>query len=116
ALVTDPPYCSGAVTLAGKQQEPAQKYQHSSVRRRYPAMYGDARDQRSFTVWMTMWLCESRRILKDGSPALVFTDWRQLPSVTDAVQAAGFSWRSVLVWHKRTGRPMQGEFRRDAEF
>lgn len=46
----------------------------------------------------------------------MFSDWRQLPAMTDAVQAAGWTWRGVVVWHKRTGRPLRGEFRREAEF
>ena len=32
------------------------------------------------------------------------------------LQAAGFEWRGIVVWHKSTARPMLGAFRRDAEF
>lgn len=116
ALITDPPYCSGAATLTGKRQSPAEKYQNSGTMKHYPEMLGDARDQRSFTHWMAMWLCECWRILKNGAPVLIFTDWRQLPSVTDVLQIAGFSWRGIVVWHKPGGRPMLGEFRHDTEF
>lgn len=116
AVITDPPYSSGAATLAGKQVNPADKYQQTGTKRRYPPMLGDGKDQRSFTLWCTLWLSECWRIAKDGAPLLVFTDWRQLPSVTDAVQAAGFLWRGVVVWHKSSARPMLGEFRRDSEF
>lgn len=116
ALITDPPYSSGAATLAGKQASPAQKYQQSGTKKEYPPMLGDAKDQRSFTLWSTLWLTECWRILQEGAPVLVFTDWRQLPAVTDAVQAAGFMWRSVVVWHKTSARPLMGEFRRDTEF
>lgn len=116
AVITDPPYSSGAATLSGKQAAPAAKYQQTGTKKTYPPMLGDAKDQRSFTWWMTQWLCECWRIAKDGAPLLVFTDWRQLPSVTDAVQAAGFSWRGLVVWNKPSARPMLGEFRRDAEF
>ena len=116
ALITDPPYSSGAATLAGKQASPASKYQNSGTKKVYPPMLGDAKDQRSFTLWCTLWLSECWRILQDGAPVLIFTDWRQLPAVTDAVQAAGFMWRGVVVWHKTSARPMLGEFRRDSEF
>lgn len=116
AILTDPPYSSGAATLSGKQANPANKYQQTGTKKTYPSMLGDCRDQRSFTLWMTLWLSECWRIAKPGAPALVFTDWRQLPSVVDAVQAAGFSYRGVVVWHKRSARPMLGEFRRDSEF
>jgi DNA modification methylase len=116
ALITDPPYSSGAATLVGKQADPASKYQKSDTKKAYPPMLGDAKDQRSFTLWSTLWMTECWRILKDGAPVLVFTDWRQLPSVTDAVQASGFLWRSIVVWHKASARPLLGEFRRDSEF
>ncbi len=115
-IITDPPYSSGALTLAGKQADPEHKYQSSSVKKSYPAMLGDGKDQRSFLAWETMWLTECWRVAKTGAPVLVFTDWRQLPITTDALQAAGFFWRGVVVWHKKSGRPMLGEFRREAEF
>ena len=35
---------------------------------------------------------------------------------TDAIQAAGWMWRGIVVWHKPSARPMIGEFRRDSEF
>lgn len=116
AVITDPPYSTGGISLASKQQDPAKKYQNSGTKKTYPAMLGDGRDQRSFTYWATLWLSECRRVARDGSPCLVFTDWRQLPSLTDAIQAAGWLWRGVVVWQKPSARPMIGEFRREAEF
>jgi site-specific DNA-methyltransferase (adenine-specific) len=115
-VITDPPYSTGAATLAGKQAPPGDKYQRSNTKKQYPEMLGDGKDQRSFLTWATMWLTEAWRIAKDGAPILIFTDWRQLPTITDALQAAGFLWRGVVVWNKRCGRPMQGEFKRDCEF
>ena len=115
-IITDPPYSTGALTLAGKQADPNKKYQNSSTKKTFPEMLGDGKDQRSFLAWATMWLTEAWRVVKNGAPVLVFTDWRQLPTVTDALQAAGFSWRGIIIWHKKCGRPMRGEFRRDSEF
>lgn len=116
AVITDPPYCSGAATLSGKQADPAAKYQQTGTKKTYPPLLGDAKDQRSFTWWVTQWLCECWRIARDGAPLLVFTDWRQLPCVTDAVQSAGWMWRGIVVWNKPSARPVLGEFRRDSEF
>ena len=121
AVITDPPYSTGGMTLASKQQDPATKYQQSGTKKTYPAMLGDGRDQRSYAFWATLWLSECWRVARDGSPLLllllvVFTDWRQLPSLTDAIQAAGWLWRGVVVWQKPSARPMIGEFRREAEF
>ena len=36
--------------------------------------------------------------------------------MTDALQAAGFHWRGLVVWNKLCGRPVLGEFKRDCEF
>ena len=46
AVITDPPYCSGGVTLSARQADPAHKYQQSGTKRTYPPMLGDGRDQR----------------------------------------------------------------------
>lgn len=39
----------------------------------------DERDQRSHLAWMQLWLAQCNRVLRDGAPVLLFTDWRQLP-------------------------------------
>lgn len=67
-------------------------------------------------MWATLWLGECWRLAKPGTPCLVFSDWRQLPAMTDAIQAAGWAWKGVVVWHKPSARPMLGSFRRDTEF
>ncbi|MCL1524884.1 DNA-methyltransferase [Xanthomonas nasturtii] len=78
---------------------------------------GDERDQRSHLKWMHLWLSECARVLKDGAPVLLFTDWRQLPLTTDALQIAGFTWRGITVWDKTEGvRPQLGRFRNQAEY
>lgn len=116
AVLTDPPYSSGGLHAGARRIDPAQKYQNSGTKRTYPPMLGDLKDQRSFITWATLWLSECWRLAKPGSPIMVFTDWRQLPAMTDAVQAAGFEWRGIVVWHKPSARPMMGAFRRDCEF
>lgn len=116
AILTDPPYSSGGLTLGARQADPSQKYQASGTKRQYPPMLGDAKDQRSWTLWCTFWLGECWRIARDGAPLMVFTDWRQLPALSDAVQAAGWSWRGIVVWEKRGSRPQMGRFRQQCEF
>lgn len=116
AVLTDPPYSSGGVTLGARQADPAQKYQQSGTKRRYPSMLGDAKDQRSWTMWCTLWLGECWRIARDGAPLMVFTDWRQLPALSDAVQAAGWKWLGIVPWDKRSARPQIGKFRQQCEY
>jgi site-specific DNA-methyltransferase (adenine-specific) len=118
-LITDPPYSSGGLHTTTRQQSTAKKYlsqKHTGFGAPELNFEGDNRDQRSWTTWCTLWLTECYRTLKTGSPAAIFTDWRQLPSLTDAFQAAGFIWRGVYVWDKKNARPNAGKFRQTAEF
>ena len=116
AVITDPPYSSGGVTLSARQAEPAAKYQQSGTVRQYPPMLGDGKDQRSFTAWAMLWLGECWRVARDGATLLLFTDWRQLPSMTDALQGAGWLWLGVVPWNKRSARPQMGKFRQQCEY
>lgn len=47
---------------------------------------------------------------------MMFTDWRQLPTMSDALQAGGWQWRRIVVWDKPTARPSMGEFKNQCEF
>ncbi|OHC95911.1 MAG: adenine methyltransferase [Sphingomonadales bacterium RIFCSPHIGHO2_01_FULL_65_20] len=119
ALITDPPYSSGGLHMGARQAAPSAKYMQGNGQTKWAEaeFLGDHRDQRSHTLWMTLWLAECFRLLKDGAPVCLFTDWRQLPITTDALQAAGFTWRGVAVWDKTEGvRPQLGRFRAQAEY
>ncbi len=116
AVLTDPPYSSGGLTPSERQCEPEQKYRSPTFKRSFPAMLGDVKDQHSWTRWCTFWLVECWRIAQAGAPLMVFTDWRQLPALSDALQGAGWIWRGIVVWDKRVGRPMPGRFRPQCEY
>jgi site-specific DNA-methyltransferase (adenine-specific) len=116
-IVTDPPYSSGGLYRGDRLRPPGKKYRTDEAQLHRPEFAGDARDGRSYLAWCVLWLTESRRACRDGSPAVVFADWRQLPTVTDALQAAGWVWRGIAVWDKGEGaRPQPGRFRQQAEF
>ncbi len=117
ALITDPPYSSGGLHTMTRQQSTRSKYVNEGEFNQDKYNFeGDNRDQRSWEMWCTLWLSECYRLLKPGSPACVFIDWRQLPTLSDAFQAAGFIWRGVYVWDKKNARPNAGKFRQTAEF
>lgn len=114
-LLTDPPYCSGGRT--DKAALTSAKYQSSAHRGLYPEFAGDTRDQRSYFAWSTLWLSHARALLVPSALGCVFSDWRQLPTTTDALQAAGFIWRGVVPWDKtESGRPQRGRYRAQAEY
>lgn len=115
-ILTDPPYSSGGVSLGQKQRATSSKYQSTGVTKRFPEFSGDGRDQRSFLTWATLWMAECYRIAKPGTVAMVFTDWRQLPVMSDALQAGGWMWRRIAIWDKPSARPSVGEFKNQCEF
>ena len=48
---------------------------------------------------------------------MVFTDWRQLPLTSDALQIAGWTWRGIIPWDKTEScRPQLGLYRNQAEY
>ena len=116
AVITDPPYASGGSTPAEKNKTTNQKYSSMSPDKALPDFAGDQMDQRSWTNFMTDWLNEAYRLCKPGAPICLFIDWRQYPSLSDAMQRAGWIWRGVAVWDKVTCRPQKGRFRQQAEF
>jgi site-specific DNA-methyltransferase (adenine-specific) len=117
AVITDPPYSSGGFTRGDRSLPPAMKYTMNGTKIARPAFSGDNRDQRSFAYWCALWLGECLRVAKPGAPLCVFTDWRQLPTMTDAVQAGGWVWRGIVVWDKTEAcRPAMGRFAAQCEY
>jgi site-specific DNA-methyltransferase (adenine-specific) len=116
AVVTDPPYSSGGFMRGDRMASTRVKYQTSDARRMHPTFSGDNRDQRGFLYWCALWLAECRRIAKPGGMVCVFTDWRQLPTTTDAIQAGGWIWRGIVPWDKVNARPQANRFTAQAEY
>lgn len=117
ALITDPPYSSGGFTRGDRSKSVGEKYSAAETAlNTKPDFDGDNRDQRGFLAWYTLWLTDSLRVLKSGAPVVLFTDWRQLPLTTDAMQAGGFLWRGIAVWAKTVCRPQMGRFAAQTEF
>lgn len=126
ALICDPPYSSGGFTRGDRVSNTAiDKYRRGGTHADRPDFAGDNRDQRSYLYWCALWLSECLRICKPGSPICVFTDWRQLPITTDAVQAGGWVWRGIVPWDKSAPgqdgpgggtRPVMGRFAAQAEY
>ncbi|MEG3640427.1 DNA-methyltransferase [Magnetococcus sp. PR-3] len=114
-VIADPPYSSGAGTLAGVQASTRSKYAKGAGA---PVLNfaGDAQDQFSLYRWSSWWLSDCYRVAKEGAICAVFTDWRQLRLMADAMQAAGWSFKGVAVWDKGNSRPQRGRYRQQAEF
>lgn len=118
ALVTDPPYSSGGMYRGDRMADTKTKYLTSGSGNieKLAEFSGDTRDQRAYAYWCALWLGECLRVVRPGGVALLFTDWRQFPSTTDALQAGGFVWRGVVPWVKPTARPQAGRFTSQCEY
>ncbi|MEU9397775.1 site-specific DNA-methyltransferase [Streptomyces sp. NPDC048324] len=117
SVITDPPYNSGGRTAKERTSRSAkEKYTSADAGHGLADFTGENMDQRSYGFWLTQIMTEAQRLTKSGGTALLFTDWRQLPITTDAIQAAGWLWRGVLAWHKPQARPQKGRFTQNCEF
>ena len=116
-IVTDPPYSSGGAFRSDRTRTTLEKYvSSSSNQERLDDFTGDNRDQRSFLAWATLWLNAARYASQPGAALVSFIDWRQLPTLTDAVQAGGWVWRGLATWHKPGIRMQRGMFSASAEY
>lgn len=116
-VLCDPPYSSGGQFRGDRSASTASKYVGTDVEEVPPDFAGDTRDQRGFVAWTALWSAEALRVAREGSPACLFSDWRQVPSTTDGFQAGGWLWRGLWVWDKTEAvRPVMGRYRAQCEF
>lgn len=117
AVVTDPPYSSGGNFRGDRMQTTSAKYQSTEHRGLYSEFAGDTRDQRAYLAWCSLWIGQCLPLVESGGLCLLFTDWRQLPTTTDALQCGGFVWRGIGVWDKtEAARPQKGRYRNQCEY
>ncbi len=117
-VLTDPPYSSGGAFRSDRSAPTSAKYQITEeTTRAYADFSGDNRDQRSFEKWCYYWMSDALRLTNSGGAIGCFIDWRNLASVVDSVQTAGWVYRGVVPWHKGADqRPRKGWFRANVEY
>lgn len=116
-VCTDPPYSSGGAFRGDRTVPTNDKYVRTEFRGLRPDFTGDNRDQRGYAHWSALWFGLARELVPPGGLCCAFTDWRQLPTTTDALQAGGWVWRGVVAWDKtEAARPQKGRFRAQAEY
>jgi len=118
AVITDPPYSSGGAFRGDRMGSARVKYatNGSESADRRPNFSGDNRDQRAYLAWCSVWLGMCLDVSEQGSPLVCFTDWRQLPITTDAIQCGGWVWRGIVPWVKLNSRPQMGRFSAQCEY
>lgn len=98
AVIIDPPYCSGGLSATERKRSVQGKYGIVG------GFEGDWRDQRAFGQWLALLLAIAYRSTAEGGRCWVWTDWRQLPTMSDALQAAGWVWVGLTPWVKAPGK------------
>ncbi|MCK4792362.1 MAG: site-specific DNA-methyltransferase [Desulfobacteraceae bacterium] len=117
AVVTDPPYSSGGQFRGDRIKSTISKYvQTGSPQNIRSDFSGDNRDQRSFFAWSTLWLTATTHIVNPGGILCCFSDWRQIPVMSDSIQAGGWTWRNLCTWWKPGCRMQKGRFSSSAEY
>jgi len=118
AVITDPPYSSGGSYRGDRAQTALSKYVRSESQAAgyYQDFTGDNRDQRSFLAWCSLWLSSAFQSCKPGAVLCCFSDWRQVPILTDAIQCGGWTWRNLATWWKPGCRMQRGRFSSSAEY
>lgn len=97
AVVTDPPYASGARTEATKGSSGAM------VRGARWASKPIENDQMTTTgfVWLIRETCYAvRPLLIEGGSLLAFIDWRQWPNLVGAIESTNMRVNGMVVWDK----------------
>jgi DNA modification methylase len=99
AIVTDPPYCSGAIGEAQRSRANGQGLRSENLRR-FGWFVGDNMGTAGL-VWLLRSLAvESRRLVKETGSLLLFCDWRMVPNVVPAIESAGLRYQDLVVWDK----------------
>lgn len=101
AVITDPPYCSGALSEAGKSRASHQGLRSETIRSgRFAWFEGDQMTTAGLAWLLREMAVEAFRLLKPSGHLLVFVDWRMVPTLAPAIESAGLRLRNVVVWDK----------------
>ena len=124
-LLTDPPYSSGGMFRGDREASPDSKYRGWSQNPDGTA----AASPRLSTGHLVVTVAtngpsccgclrgrSALRATRPGGVAFMFSDWRQVPAATDALQMGGWTWRGLSVLGQRRRPTMKGRFRNHIEF
>lgn len=99
AVVTDPPYCSGAVAEASRGAAPGQGRRSENVKR-FGWFTGDNMTTAGLAWALHALGFEASRFLRPSGSLLVFMDWRMVPSLVPAIESGGLRYQNLIVWDK----------------
>lgn len=98
AIITDPPFSSGARTDAGKAMrggmQRGAKWNDAWFSHDNMATHG-------FVYLMRLLGVEAFRTLKNGGTGHFFIDWRMYPNLYGALESSGWQVKNLVVWDKQ---------------
>ncbi|WP_417745076.1 DNA-methyltransferase [Rosistilla oblonga] len=115
AIVTDPPYGSGANTAAGRTSKSSEKYRNTGAKA-LPEILGDSMLPEAWRAMMQAAIAETYRVARPGADVVLFCDWRSYSEFIKILGAARFQIRGVAIWDKRNSRPTKNGFRAQTEW
>jgi DNA modification methylase len=83
AVITDPPYMVGAISVGN-----------------HNAKCGTWADMENSAYWFAAWMKECKRLLKPTGHLACFGNWRSLPTLIRALSLCGMPATSCIVWDK----------------
>lgn len=99
AVITDPPYCAGAVSEASRTSAAGQGLRSENIKR-FGWFVGDNMGTAGL-VWLLRSIAvESARVVKPSGSVLMFCDWRMVASLQPAIESAGLRFQNLIVWDK----------------
>ena len=113
AVVTDPPYCSGGVTVAERKRSLQRKYFGNRAGTAWQfdgVQFADSMDLNALYDFTRRWLRLCWQLLTPPGYVFIFCDWRTIPTFGSCLQGAGFSWLGIVPWNKKNARPNPGVF------
>ena len=99
AIVTDPPYCAGAVSEAGRSAAAGQGLRSDNIKK-FGWFVGDNMGTAGLAFLLRSVAFEGLRLCGANGSMLAFCDWRMAPTLAPAIESSGWRYQNLVVWDK----------------
>jgi site-specific DNA-methyltransferase (adenine-specific) len=99
SVITDPPYCAGAISEAQRTRADGQGLRSENLRK-FGWFVGDNMGTAGLAFLLRAVAFECRRVVKPTGSLIVFADWRMLATLQPCIESAGLRYQGLLVWDK----------------
>ena len=99
AIVTDPPYCAGAVSEAGRSAAAGQGLRSDNIKK-FGWFVGDNMGTAGLAFLLRSIAFEGLRLCGASGSMLAFCDWRMAPTLAPAIESSGWRYQNLVVWDK----------------